>query len=149
MVSGSLDVSSVDEAFDSNVVNLIFSTGPSTFDSDHTINLTLAGTATKGPDYTINAETLTLAAGASEVRTYLTVNRDNIHEPDETILILATLDRVENIIDTWILTIEDDDDAPTLSVSVDPASIAEAAGTSTLTVSTARAPRSTPTRPSS
>ena len=111
------------------------STDGTTFSSDQTIALTLAGTATKGDDYTISAESLTLTAGQTSVMARVTAVQDTIDEPDETVLITARHNSA-TIGTQQTVTITDDDAAPTLSVSVNNATIAEAAGSSTLTVST-------------
>ena len=114
---------------------LTVSTGGTTFASDQTIALTLAGTATKGDDYTINSESLTLPAGADSVTATVTAVQDTIDDDAETVLITATHNS-DTIGAQQTVTITDDDAAPTLSVAVNPAAIAEAAGSSTLTVST-------------
>ena len=66
------------------------STGGTTFASDQTITLTLAGTATKGDDYTISSESLTLTAGQASVTATVTAVQDVFDEPNETVLITAT-----------------------------------------------------------
>ena len=55
---------------------LTVSTGGTTFASDQTITLTLAGTATKGDDYIISAESLTLTAGQASVMATVTAVQD-------------------------------------------------------------------------
>ena len=105
----------------------------STFTTNQTIALALAGTATKTADYNISAESLTLLAGATSVTATVTAVQDSSDEPDETVLITASVGG-STIGTQQTVTIRDDDDAPTLSVTVNPDAIAEAAGTSTVTV---------------
>ena len=110
-----------------------------TFATAQTIALALAGTATKGDDYTIGAESLTLAAGATSVTATVMAVQDTIDEVDETVLITASL--VGSDIGTQqTVTITDDDAAPTLTVSVSADTIGEAGGTSTVIISTGAGP---------
>ena len=122
-------------AEDGGTSTLTLSTNGSVFTSDQTITLTLAGTATKDTDYTISAESLTLAAGETSVTATVTAVQDAIDDDAETVVITASHNSA-TIGTSQTITITDDDDAPALSIAVDPASIAEAAGTSTVTVST-------------
>ena len=133
VLSGSLSATSIAETAGSYII-LVFRSSPDTFDTDQTITITLAGTATKGTDYIFSNETLTLRAGQTQVAASLSAVPDIIDESDETVLITAS--HHSNTIGSWTLTIEDNDNAPTLSVSVNNATVDEAAGTSTLTVST-------------
>ena len=109
-------------------------TGGSIFTDDQTITLALTGTATKGDDYTIGAESLTLTAGETSVTTTVTAVQDSIDDDAETVVITASADGTP--IGSATVTITDDDATPVLTVSVNPAMIAEAAGTSTVTVGT-------------
>ena len=113
---------------------LTVSTGTTTFASDQTISLTLAGTATRGDDYTISPGSLTLTAGQASVMATVTAVQDVIDDDGETVLITATHNSAS--IGSTTVTITDDDAVPTLSVAVSPDTIAEAAGSSTVTVST-------------
>ena len=112
-------------------------TGGSTFTTDQTITLTLAGTATKNSDYTIGAETLTLAANTTEVSTVITAVQDTVDDNDETVIITASHNST-TIGTSQTVTITESN--PTLSVSITATNIPEAAGTSTLTVSTGSGP---------
>ena len=109
-------------------------TGGTTFTGDQTIMLNLAGTATKGDDYTIGAESLTLAAGQTSVTTTVSAVQDIIDDDAETVIITAS--NGTSTIGSATVTITDDDATPVLTVSVNPAMIAEAAGGSTVTVGT-------------
>ena len=118
--------SSVAEAGGESTVTV--STGGATFADDREIVLTLTGTATKGTDYTVGSETLTLTAGATSVETTVTALNDGVDEGNETIVVAA-----EGAQET--ITITDDDEAD-FTLTVSPDSIAEAGGVSTVTVST-------------
>ena len=61
-----------------------------TFEEDQEIALAFAGTATKGTDYTVGLESLTLTAGESSVATTVTAVQDRVDDDAETILITAS-----------------------------------------------------------
>ena len=105
-----------------------------TFAADQTITLALTGTATEADDFTIVSKSLTLAAGATSATTTVTAVQDTIDDDAETIIVTAS--NGGDTIGSATVTITDDDAAPVLSVSVNNASVAEAAGTSTVTVGT-------------
>ena len=94
---------------------------------DITVSVGAAGdSATEGTDYDeVADQTLTLAAGAASgfVDFMLTPKQDTLDEPDESIAIEGELTGV-TFMDTAI-TLTDDDDAPTLTLALDPASIDE------------------------
>ena len=131
-LSVSVDPASIAEA--AGTSTLTVSTDTTTFATDQTFGLTLAGTATKDTDYTISAESLTLKAGETSVTAVVTAVQDIIDDDAETVRI--NVSHRGGIFSRNTITITDDDATPTLSVAVDNATIAEAAGTSTLTVST-------------
>ena len=61
-----------------------------TFATDQTITLEFAGsTATKGDDYTVSSESLTLGAGTGSVTATLTALDDSASEGDETVSVAA------------------------------------------------------------
>ena len=134
----SVDETSIAENGGTATITVGTGTG-TTFATEQTIALTLAGTATENDDYTISPGTLTLPAGsgteASTVTAKVTGVDDLIEEADETILISASRSGAA-IGSQHTLTITDDDDAPALVFSVDETSIAENGGTATITVST-------------
>ena len=103
--------------------------------ADQTIALSLAGTATKGTDYTISSESLTLTAGQSSVTATITATMDTASDDNETVVVTASSGGAA-IGTAQTVTITETLPTPTLTIAVDPASIAEAAGTSTVTVST-------------
>ena len=61
-----------------------------TFAEDQEIAFSFAGTATKGTDYTVALESLTLTAGQSSVATTVTALQDRVDDDAETILITAS-----------------------------------------------------------
>ena len=115
-LSVSVNNAAIAEAAGSSTLTV--STGGTTFSSDQTITLTLAGTATKGDDYTISPGSLTLAAGTGSVTARVTAVQDTIDDDDETVLITAT-HNTTTIGTQQTVTITDDDDAPTLSADGD------------------------------
>ena len=115
-------------AEDGGATTVTVSTGGVTFADDRQIALTLTGTATKGTDYTVDSETLTLTAGETSVATMVTAVQDAVDEEDETIVITA-----EGAQETVTIT---DDDESMFTVIAAPTSIAEDGGATTVTVST-------------
>ena len=76
-------------AEDGGETTVTVSTGGVTFAADRQITLTLTGTATKGTDYTVASEALTLTAGATSVTTTVTALQDVVDDDAETIVITA------------------------------------------------------------
>ena len=112
------------------------STGDSTFADAQTVTLIVASesTATETDDYTVSSKSLTLGAGESSVTATVTAVQDTYDDDGETIEIKArhgvgTESEVQRI------TITDDDELA-LTVELSDAVIAEAGGTSTVTVKT-------------
>ena len=92
------------------------------------------GTATAGTDYTAGNGTVTFNSGDSSQTVSVTVAGDNVDEPNETFTVTLTNPSGATLgDDTATGTITDDDDAPTVTLVLTPASIAEAAGQSTVT----------------
>ena len=58
--------------------------------ADTAIALSLAGTATKGTDYTISSESLTLTAGQSSVTATITATMDTASDDNETVVVTAS-----------------------------------------------------------
>ncbi len=87
-----LSVSPATIAEDGGEATVTVSTAGSTFAAQQVITLTLAGTATKGTDYSVAAETLTLAMGERSVSTTITAIDDAADESDEAILVTAAHD---------------------------------------------------------
>ena len=110
----------------------------STYATDQAITLSLSGTATGTSDYSVDS-TLTLPAGvglaASTVETTLTGVDDIIDDDAETILIDG-MRAGAGFGTRRTVTIDDDDAAPVLVFTAQPAGIAENGGVSTLTVGT-------------
>ena len=109
-------------------------TGGIAFATNQEITLAFTGTATKGTDYTVLSETLTLTAGQSEVETTITATDDRVDDEGETIVVEARHGG-SAVGSRRTITITDDDEAA-FTVTVSPARIAEDAGTSTVTVDT-------------
>ena len=96
-----------------------------------------SGTATAGTDFaTVAAFTVTIAANArSQSGSFsLDPTDDRIDEADETVAVTGTATGLT--VNGTGITLEDDDAAPVLVLSVERASIDEAGGTSAVTVST-------------
>ena len=116
------------------VVSVTVSLGGSVFESDQTFSLEVSGTAREGVDYNLRAQVLTLREDFDLVGTRIDVVDDNYDDDAETVVINVVHEGTT--VATGTITITDDDDPPVLSVTVNNAEVAEAAGTSTLTVST-------------
>ena len=128
----SVSVTAIAEADGKSTVTV--STGGVSFLEDQTIALEFGGTATKESDYSVEAESLTLTAGETSVSTTVRAVDDTMTDPDETIEIVAKLDR-QQIGDTRTVTIADDETAATrITLSVNPAAVAEDAGATDITV---------------
>ena len=128
----SVSVTAIAEVDGTSTVTV--STGGVSFLEDQTIALEFGGTATKESDYSVEAESLTLTAGETSVSTTVRAVDDTMTDPDETIEIVAKLDR-QQIGDTRTVTIADDETAATrITLSVNPAAVAEDAGATDITV---------------
>ena len=75
------------------------------------VTLILGGTATKGTDYRIDAETFSFPPGTGSQTTNLRIIDDHVHDPGETITIRATSAGLRDS-NQVTLTINDDNDAP-------------------------------------
>ena len=131
---------SIDEV--DGVSTVTVSTGGATLSTNQTIALGFAGTATKGTDYSVDDESLTLTAGQTSVSTTVSTVDDTDTDPDETIEITATLNGAQ-IGTAQTVTITDDESggnriplsaSTRITLSVGPAEIAEDAGTTDVTV---------------
>ena len=110
------------------------SSGGVTFTSSKTIDLGFGGTATKSTDYTVAAETLTLAAGRSTVSTTVSALDDAVADASETILVTATLDDGTIGAPQLITVVDDEQVASEIVLEVSPSAVGEGAGATTLTV---------------
>ena len=108
---------------------------------DVTVNLAFSGTATNASDYTRSAAQIVITAGNTTGTVTLTAVQDTLDETNETIIVNITgvTNGIESGTQQVTVTITDDDAAPSVTMSVAPPSLAEAAGTSpvTATLSTA------------
>ena len=93
------------------------STGGVSFPADQTIALGFAGSATKGTDYSVDTESLTLTTGQTSVSTTVRAVDDEVMVPDETIDITATLDG-KGIGTSQTVTIVDNETAATRVAAV-------------------------------
>ena len=119
---------------DTSSATVSVSSGGVTFTSAKTINLGFGGTATKSTDYTVAAETLTLAAGRSTVSTTVTALDDAVADASETILVTATLDGGTIGAQQLITVVDDEQAASNIVLEVSPSAVGEGAGATTLTV---------------
>ena len=97
---------------------------------------TADGTATAGTDYTAGNGSLTFDDGDASKEVSVLVTGDNVDEPAETFKVRLSSAVGATIGDAEATgTIRDDDDAPTVTLHLDPASISENGGVSTVTAS--------------
>ena len=122
-------------ADDTTTLTVTTGSGP-TFAQDQTISLSLAGTATKDQDYDVNSESLVLPAGGTEVVFTFTVLNDIIREGDESILVTVLHNGVQIGMTQEFTIVNIGLGPPSLTFGVDEASIDEAGGVSTITIST-------------
>ncbi len=104
-----------------------------------TVPYTLSGSATADVDYADPAtKSVTIAAGDTTATITIPVTGDEVDEPNETVVVTlgaptnATVDTAEGA-GTGTGTITDDDATPTATLVLDPASITENGGVSTVT----------------
>ena len=79
------------------------------------VEFELGGTATKGVDYTIDDEALTIQPQEGGGQTNINILDDDVYDPDETITIRAVIQGTSETSNQVELTIKDDDAAPTQS----------------------------------
>ena len=105
---------------------------PFTRDVPTDISFAFKGTATRGTDYTMD-QMVTIDAGSTSAEIPLTVIDDRRHEGDETIDLEASADGFQTVF--CVFSIEDTDPVePPLTLSVSSASVGEASGRRTATV---------------
>ena len=105
-----------------------------------TVNFTTAdGTATAGDDYTATSGTLTFAAGETVKAISIPILADTLDEDAETILVNLTSSSAGTIVDNQaIVTLIDDDNPPSITISDETAANENAASTNlTVTLSAA------------
>jgi gliding motility-associated-like protein len=101
-----------------------------------TVNLGYTGTATgAGADYNVSGASITIPAGSLNGMVTITSLNDLIYEGNETVItdITSVTNGSESGTQQVTTTITDDDAAPTVTLSISNATIAEAAGTATVT----------------
>lgn len=101
-----------------------------------TVNLSYSGTATSGTDYSTPSSSITVPAGqtTANAATGITATGDVIYEGNETVIIdiSSVTNGSENGTQQQTITIDDAESPPTVTLSAT-TTIAEAAGSSTLT----------------
>jgi len=102
---------------------------------DVTVDLGFTGTATLTSDYTRSATQIVIAAGSLTGTATVTAVQDTRDEPNETVIVDITgvTNGTESGTQQKTTTITDDDDPPTVTLAVNNAAIAEAAGVATFT----------------
>jgi hypothetical protein len=102
---------------------------------DVTVNLEYSGTATSGTDYTRSDALIVIPAGSLTGTATVTALQDVVDETNETIIvdIVNVVNGAELGTQQVTATISDDDAVPTVTLSIDQASMVEATGTSTVT----------------
>ena len=117
-----------------------------TYDTDTTVTVTVGASgdsATEGVDYqSVASFTVTIAAGASSGSTPFTLTPidDTLAEGDETITVAGTADRSLTVNGTSVTLVDDD---VVIDLSVNPASVAEDAGATSVTLTAAFSPVTT------
>ena len=109
--------------------------------SNEAVTVTVAATAGTGAgaaDFDLSsATTLTIAAGAtvSAGTVTVTANGNNVDSPDKSVTVSGTAAGGNSVADPLdvTLTLEDDDTAPTATLFLNPSSVSENGGTSTVT----------------
>ena len=107
---------------------------------EHTayISFTFSGTATEGQDYNIQNTTLTVNANVNSITTNIIMVNDNVAELDETAIITVVAASANIQVDpefsTRTLTIQDNDEHPTLSFTSETYNVNENDGHAVLTV---------------
>ena len=121
-------------AEDGGVAVVTVSTGGTAFSTRQEVVLGFAGSAELDTDYAVSAQTLTLQAGALLATATITAHNDTVDEDDELIEITASHDgRTAGALQTVKIT---DDDTASISLLLDPDTLAENAGSTTVTVRT-------------
>ena len=122
-----VDPAAVAENGGTSTVTVSTGTG-STYATAQTITLTLAGTATRGSDYTVDATTLVLPAGAgsttAEVDTTITAVNDTAADPGETVIVSASAGG-EAFGSAQTVTITDDEGTPKVRLVLTPEAVFE------------------------
>ncbi len=99
------------------------------------VDLAYNGTATNANDYVRSGTQIVILAGSTTGTATLTALQDTTDEPDETVIvdIINVVNGTESGTQQDTVTITDDDASPTVTLSIVPTAITEAAGTATVT----------------
>ena len=108
-----------------------------TYAADQTVTVSVgdSGSATSGTDYTAVADfdvTIAAGKGSGSATFILTPTQDTLVEGNETISVGGSATGLT--VNGTSITLTDDDGAPAINLSVDPSSVAESAGDTTVTV---------------
>ena len=142
-----LSVDTVNIAENGGVAILTFTAGKDVSPNGPiTVNLSASGTAT-GSEYTLSATSITLDSTSTTKTATITSVNDGDEETDETVIIdiSSVVNGKESGTQQVTVTIKDDDGVsapPVVTIAVDQANIAEAAGVSTITATLDKAPNS-------
>ena len=131
-VSLSVSAETLAEAAGATTVTATLSSASS---QDVSIVLGFSGTATNISDYARSNTQIVIAAGNTTGTITLTAVQDTRDEANETIVVDITgvTNGIESGLQQVAVAITDDDAPPTVSLGISPATLAEAAGTSTVT----------------
>lgn len=102
---------------------------------DTTVNLSAGGTATYNTDYTLSTLSVVIPAGSTTGTAILNLINETLYEVGETVIVQinTVTNGTENGTQSQTVTITNDDARPTVSLSVNPATVSEN-GTQTVTI---------------
>ncbi|WP_044107797.1 Calx-beta domain-containing protein, partial [Anaerophaga thermohalophila] len=104
---------------------------------DVTVNLDVTDIDTQSGDYNLASQNITITAGETSATTSISAVDDGLFEGDEQVQIdisgVSGGGAVEETQQSEVITITDEQTAPTVTLSASPTSIAENTGSSTLT----------------
>ena len=106
-----------------------------TFTEDVTVTLSSGGSAKAADDYTLSSETITVSSGSTTGSITLTVKDDNLDESDRDTVLLevaSTTFAVESTDQKILISIEDNDDMPVVSLTASEDTVAENGGISNI-----------------
>jgi len=115
-----------------------------------TVPFTVTGTATgSGTDYSITASPLTINAGSTTASATITITSDTLYEGNETVILTigSPTNATQGATTVHTATITDDDPAPTVAWTASAQTVAESAGTATITAQLSAASAVTTTIP--
>jgi hypothetical protein len=108
---------------------------------DIVVTLAVTGTSTEGTDYSAIDETITISAGATTGTKTFTITDDSVYEGNETVIVAisSVTNASESGTQSVTTTITENESAPTITMSLSHASVAENSGTEvTLTITSSQ-----------